>query len=161
MNKEATLKNPDIIRDLENPYQLIRDKLGVDLNGLVTIKQLIDETVLKLVESQIHKNLFSSDDLTSKLTSPHPGIEIRLQAIGYPDCTSEGTVAEHDHGNDNVTEIIITIGDSVYPGLPEPLARTTNHTIYLVRAGTTHGSNSQPASGKWLSIKIKDYIQLS
>jgi hypothetical protein len=72
---------------------------------------------------------------------------------GIDPAIQNGKIQVHTH--DNQDEVIITLNDSVYGDLlPEPMLSTDSYGVYVVPAGSNHGSNDFPSHGNWISIKL-------
>jgi hypothetical protein len=133
----------------------LRDQLDqltpVDLSCLPQLEQLFNADIPLHSVKGPHTGLLTSDNLAN--VSNQRIVGVWLQGID-PNVGNEGRIMPHDHGADNVTEIIITYDDSAYAGLPEPIESVDNRFfIHLVPPGKVHGSQTQPSYGSWISIK--------
>ncbi len=84
-------------------------------------------------------------------------VGIWLQAIDDEYGKDKGRIMAHDHGQEDINEIIIIDNESMYAGLPPACGKFGEFNIHFVPSGFIHGSDTQASYGRWISIKIKNH----
>jgi len=135
--------------------EIIKEKCQVDLGVVPQLEDIFLQKLELLAASGPHMGLLSSDTIYSNKESSPQIVGVWLQAIDAKYGRTEGRIIEHDHGAEGVSEIIITEGESVYAGLGTPIAKTKTASVFMVKPGTRHGSDTQSSYGKWISIKFR------
>ncbi len=109
-------------------------------------------------------------------TPPHPGLMTSAENLYQGTDTSivavkfqtvdekvaaegEGRVFAHNHGAEDVTEIIVLAAGSSYPNLPKAELQNDKYSVHFIRPGIWHGSHAEPAHGSWVSIKFKNPVR--
>ena len=135
--------------------EIMQASSQIDLKDIPNLEEIFAQNKeLQNVEGP-HTGLLSSENLYSNSQSRPQIVGVWLQAIDSKYGRTQGRIVEHDHGDEGVTEFIITEGDSVYAGLVNPIEKTKSVAVYSVKPGVRHGSDIQPSYGRWISIKLK------
>ncbi len=138
-----------------SPKQQVDQLLPVDLTDVPPLETLLNADIPLHPVGEPHTGLLTSKNLATVSKPNQRILGVWLQGID-PTVGERGRVMPHDHGSDNITEIIITYDDSVYAGLPDPIEIINNKfSVHLVPPGLTHGSQNQPSFGSWISIKYR------
>ena len=133
--------------------QIIDTLTTSSLSQAISIEALFSSEIsLSPVEGP-HIGLQSSDNLLPKTADSHIA-GIWLQQIDLDLGKTDGRIMPHNHGDENIDEIVITENDCIYAGIPVEGTTVGNYTVFVIPAGTQHGSETEPSFGRWVSIKF-------
>ncbi|MEK6964331.1 MAG: hypothetical protein AABX70_07950 [Nanoarchaeota archaeon] len=65
----------------------------------------------------------------------------------------EGAIVKHDHGEENLVELVYLAEGAVYGGLEDSRIVKAGRSA-AIPIGVTHGNLDLPSHGQWLSVKV-------
>ncbi|HLD05475.1 MAG TPA: hypothetical protein VJG90_07175 [Candidatus Nanoarchaeia archaeon] len=85
-------------------------------------------------------------------------VDDAVRFVAVQGVRGQGAIEPHDHGVENLVELIFLADGSIYGGLDDPRIVKAGCSA-AVPIGVTHGDLGIPSRGQWLSVKVHGSAQ--
>lgn len=85
-------------------------------------------------------------------------VDAAVHFVAAQGIKGKGAIELHDHGIENLVELVFLTEGSVYSGLEDPKIVKVFGSA-AVPIGVAHGNLGAPSHGQWLSVKVKGSVR--